>query len=100
MDIPSLAQTEFQWAPVSQPVVRGNADETREIVSALKALNRTEMFGEDQELTFILDRETQRPVVRLVNRNTQEVIRQIPPDYVLQAAKELEQRQKSPPSRT
>ena len=100
MDIPSLAQTELHWAPVSEPVARANADETRELVSALKALNRTEMFGEDQELTFVLDRDTQRPVVRLVNRNTQEVIRQIPPDYVLQAAKELVARQKSPPSRT
>jgi uncharacterized FlaG/YvyC family protein len=99
MNIPSLNQTDWNWTAVSQPPSSDQAAETREIVTALKALNKAELFGEDQELTFLLDRDTQRPVVQLVDRNTREVIRQIPPDYVLQVARDLQPRQKSPPAK-
>jgi len=61
----------------------------RELIQAVKALNRSEMFGGDSELTFILDRETRRPVVRIVDRETREVIRQIPPEYALRLADDL-----------
>ena len=61
----------------------------RELVQAVRALNATEMFGSNSELSFTLDRETRRPVVRIVDRNTNEVIQQIPPEYVLRIAEEL-----------
>ncbi|MCL4402722.1 MAG: flagellar protein FlaG [Acidobacteria bacterium] len=63
--------------------------EQKEIVQAIKAVNKAGLFGEDDELTFQMDRETRRPVVRLVNRKTKEVIRQIPPEYVLRMAEDL-----------
>ncbi len=63
--------------------------EDRELIQAVKALNHCEMFGGDSELTFILDRETKRPVVRIVDRETREVIRQIPPEYALRLADDL-----------
>jgi flagellar protein FlaG len=47
------------------------------------------MFGTNSELTFVLDRETHRPVVRIVDRATNEPIRQIPPEYVLRIAEDL-----------
>jgi uncharacterized FlaG/YvyC family protein len=37
-----------------------------------------------------MDRHTQRPVIRLVDRETKDVIRQIPPEHVLRLAEELE----------
>jgi flagellar protein FlaG len=98
MNIQSLSPVDMSWASVSQPPSSNQAEETREVVTALKALNKAELFGEDQELTFSRDPDTKRPVVQLVNRNTREVIRQIPPEYVLEAAKNLEPRQQSPPS--
>ena len=61
----------------------------RELIQAVKAVNVAELFGQNSELTFILDRETHRPLVRLVDRNTNEVIRQIPPEYLLRMAAEL-----------
>jgi len=61
----------------------------RELIQAVKAVNVADLFGQDSELTFVLDRETHRPLVRLVDRNTNEVIRQIPPEYVLRIAAEL-----------
>jgi len=63
--------------------------EDRELIQAVKALNRTEVFGYNNELTFVLDRETHRPLVRIVDRETREVIRQIPPEYALRMAEEL-----------
>lgn len=65
------------------------AAENREVVRAVKALNGTEMFGEENQLMFQRDPETQRMVIRVVNRKTDEVISQIPPEYVLRLARDL-----------
>jgi uncharacterized FlaG/YvyC family protein len=65
------------------------AAENREVVKAVKALNGTEMFGDDNQLTFRRDPETQRMVIRVVNRKTEEVVTQIPPEYVLRLAEDL-----------
>jgi len=60
--------------------------EQRELIQAVKAVNAAELFGQNSELTFVMDRETSRPVVRLIDRKTQEIIRQIPPEYLLRMA--------------
>lgn len=61
----------------------------RALVHAVRAVNAAELFGQDNELTFILDRETRRAVVRIVNRDTREVVQQIPAEYVLRMAEEI-----------
>jgi len=61
----------------------------RELIQAVKAVNVAELFGQNNELTFVLDRETNRPLVRLIDRTTHEIIRQIPPEHVLRIAAEL-----------
>ncbi len=84
--IPSIGQT----APVSlspSPVAR--PPEQRELIQAVKALNAAEIFGDKNEVTFILDRVTRRAVVRIVDRATNRVIRQIPPEYALRMAEDL-----------
>jgi flagellar protein FlaG len=63
--------------------------EHREVIQAVKAVNGSETLGPDDELTFAVDRETRRPVIKLVNRNTKEVIRQIPAEVVLHLAQDL-----------
>jgi flagellar protein FlaG len=78
--------------PATAPVETVPADqaaENREVIRAVKALNATEMFGEENELTFQRDQTTQRMVVRIVDRNTKEVISQIPPEYVLRLAEDV-----------
>jgi len=78
--------------PVTAPVETVRPDqaaENRDVIRAVKALNGSEMFGEENELTFQRDQLTQRMVVRVVNRNTNEVISQIPPEYVLRLAEDL-----------
>jgi uncharacterized FlaG/YvyC family protein len=80
---------------VSTPV--DAATENRDVVRAVKALNGAELFGEDNQLTFRKDPETQRMVIRVVNRKTEEVVSQIPAEYVLRLAEDL--KPKSEPAR-
>jgi uncharacterized FlaG/YvyC family protein len=57
--------------------------EHRDVVQAVKAVNATEMFGQENELVFQMDRQARRMVVQVINRQTREVVSQIPPEYVL-----------------
>lgn len=77
---------------VTAPVEVVHADqaaENRDVIRAVKALNGSEMFGQENELTFQRDAESRRMVIRVVNRNTNEVVSQIPPEYVLRLAEDL-----------
>jgi uncharacterized FlaG/YvyC family protein len=77
----------FSTAPSA--TTADQAAEDREVVRAVKALNSTETFGEENQLTFRRDPETKRMVIRVVNKETDEVISQIPADYVLRLARDL-----------
>ena len=88
----AIAKLDPRPNDVGTPNVLPDAKEIfqrRELIKAVKALNQTELFGENNELTFILDRNTHRPLMRLVDRKTREVIRQIPPESVLRVAEDL-----------
>lgn len=92
MEISAINATNFQslqLAPVDPrtPEIRA---ENRELVKAVSKLNEVSRFGERNELTFLLDRETGRPVVRIIDKKTREVIQQFPPEYVIRLADELE----------
>jgi len=65
------------------------AAENRQVVQAVKAVNGTEMFGPENELSFQKDPETHRFVVRVINRKTREVLSQVPEEYVLRLAEDL-----------
>jgi flagellar protein FlaG len=82
-----------QAMPASAPDVPvQNPAETRETVQAVKALNQSEMFGSDNELVFQRDETARRMVIRVINRNTKEVVSQIPPEYILRLAQDLKAR--------
>ncbi len=52
-------------------------------------MNTAQLFGQDKELTFIKDRVTQKPAVRIVSKETGEVVAQIPAENVLLMAEEV-----------
>ena len=70
-------------------VDRRELAQNRELIQAVKALNEAQLLGQNNELTFLLDRESHRPIVRIVDRATGEVIQQIPPEYILQLANDF-----------
>jgi len=65
------------------------ASQNREVVQAVKAVNGSEMFGQDEEFAFQMDSATKRLVVQVINRNTKEVISQVPAEYVLRMAQDI-----------
>lgn len=91
MDIAGVNRS-MQTAPANvAPVPQEQTAANRDIVQAVKALNGTEMFGQDNQLRFQKDPQTGRMVVKLVNSKTNEVVSQIPPEYVLNLAQDLKQ---------
>jgi len=87
MDVVSISPTDTAF-PQSTPVPPAEAAERRELISAAKAVNASDLMGENQ-LVFTIDPQTHRPVIRVENRDTHEILLQLPPDYVLRLAKEL-----------
>jgi flagellar protein FlaG len=88
----SAIQSQSAAATVAPIPTPEKAAEQRQLIRAVKAVNETDLFGSNRELSFLVDRETKRPVIRLVDRTTKEVIRQIPAEYVLRMAQEVKSR--------
>ncbi len=65
------------------------AVQNSELVQAVRAVNATELFGEESELTFVIDRRTKMALVRVIDKESGEVVRQFPPEYVLALSEEL-----------
>lgn len=61
----------------------------RQLIEASKAINTSQILGAENELVFVMDRASHRAIMRVVDRQTQEVIMQLPPEYVLNMAAEL-----------
>jgi uncharacterized FlaG/YvyC family protein len=89
MDITALNRIAQDLPSVATPIPAEKAAENREVVQAVKALNRTEMFGDENDLVFQKDPSTQRMIVKVVNRKTKDVVSQVPPEYVLRLAGDL-----------
>ena len=86
MDVTPLHSAPQAAAPVA---ISGSAEQqaqNRQLIQAVQAVNAAELFGQDSELTFALERGTHRAVIRIVNRKTKEILRQIPAEYVLRVA--------------
>ena len=61
----------------------------RDLVSAMRIVNDGSLLGPDNELTYVIDRETRLPAFRVVDRASHQVIAQLPPETVLRLAEEL-----------
>ena len=89
MEISAINRTDPALHASSVSVPSAIASQNREVVQAVKAVNRSEMFGQDEELAFQMDSATKRLVVQVINRNTKEVISQVPAEYVLRMAQDI-----------
>ena len=75
--------------PAEAPLPRPVPEDQRTLIHAIHAANAAQLFGQDNELTFVFDRDTKRAIVRMVNRETHEIVDQIPEEYVLRLAEQL-----------
>ena len=65
------------------------AAKNRELAQTIKAINEGGGVGAKSELRFSIDRDTGQPLIRIVDRVTDEVITQFPPETALRAAEIL-----------
>jgi uncharacterized FlaG/YvyC family protein len=92
MEISPVNRTAVPVAAVTD-IPPEQAAENRTIVQAVKAVNASEMFGQDNQLVFQRDLSTQRMVVQVINPKTHEVVSQIPPEYVVRLAEDLKKQE-------
>lgn len=82
----SLTMTQASITPAQRPV------DQPELIQAVSALNQSGFFGENYELNFDMDRASHRPLLQLVDKETREIVRQLPPEYALRMARQLKHR--------
>lgn len=87
MDINSIQPAAASSAASSQ-VSAAEAAQRRQLLQAAQSVNESGVLGQNQ-LVFLLDRQTHHAVIRVVDRTTQQVVSQIPPEYVLRLAQDL-----------
>jgi uncharacterized FlaG/YvyC family protein len=58
----------------------------RAVSTAVSDLNSAGYAGEGRELTFSVDHATKKPVIKVIETATKEVISQWPPEYLLEIA--------------
>jgi uncharacterized FlaG/YvyC family protein len=92
MDVNALSRITQALPAVATAIPVDKASEDRQVVQAVKALNKSEMFGEENDLVFQRDPQTRRMVAKVVNRSTKDVISQIPAEYLLRLAENLDQK--------
>lgn len=84
---PRAARAQAASAPALQP-----AQDPQRVAQAVAVLNRT-MAALSREVEFTSDQQTGHTVVRVLDRETQEVIRQIPSQEVLSITHALDRLQ-------
>lgn len=89
MDVNALTRITQALPASATPISADSAAQNRQVIQAVKALNKSEMFGSDTGLEFQRDPDSRRWVVKVVNRTTGDVVSQIPPEYVLRLAENL-----------
>jgi uncharacterized FlaG/YvyC family protein len=89
MDVTSLNTMQLPVATaVTAAISTEEQAQNRQLIRAVRAVNGVELYGQDSVVTFVLD-QAGHPLLQVVNRKTKEVIRQIPPQDVLSAAKSV-----------
>jgi len=78
MDVTPLYTASQGLAPVTKASLSQEQQaENRQLIQAVHAANAAELFGDNSELTFTLDRTSGTVVIRLVNRKTRKEIRRV-----------------------
>ena len=88
MEITPVSRNMDLSVPLAPLVASDKQAEQREIIQEVKAVNGAQMLGSENELMFQFDRNSQRMVVRVVNRQTGDLVSQVPPEYVLRLAED------------
>ncbi len=89
MDIGPISRTNLVAPVTSAPAPQEDPASTRQIVTAVRALNEAELMGPNHQLTYTRDTKTQQPVIHVIERDTGQVVDQLPPEAILQLREDL-----------
>ena len=89
MDISAIGSVAHVTRTVDAQLNPQQRAERVALVQAVKVVNDAQSFGPTSEVTFSLDRGTNKPIMRIIDRETHEVIAQLPPEYLLRMAAQL-----------
>lgn len=78
MAIGPLNRIDLMALPAETPWQSQAPPAARELVKAVRELNHSEFGNSDRQLTFNWDSESHRPIIRIVKRETGELIEEIP----------------------
>jgi uncharacterized FlaG/YvyC family protein len=81
--------------PTATEDIRTHAQisQTRALAQAVQRVNAALVLPDNQQLSVSLDPQSKSPVVKFTDTNTNEVIDQVPAEYVLRLADYLESQQ-------
>ncbi len=74
--------------PQPTPPVAVEAVHHKEVIQAARSINASGYLGQNQ-IVFVMERGTNRAILRVVDRQTNEVLLQLPPESALRLAREL-----------
>jgi uncharacterized FlaG/YvyC family protein len=74
--------------PQTSHVPQAEAAQRRQLIEAGKTVNESGSLGKNQ-IVFSVDRATHRPIIRIEDRVTHEVILQLPAEYLLRLAADI-----------
>jgi uncharacterized FlaG/YvyC family protein len=88
MNISSIQPIPFSDL-IARPQMMGLAPQRAQLIQAVKTVNESKTLGENNELTFVLDPTTHQTLTRIIDRKTQEVVMQIPAEYIVRLAEQI-----------
>ena len=90
MDIAPINRVNLAVPLNPAPTLQEDPATTRQIVTAVRALNEAELMGPNRQFTYTRDPKTQLPVINVIERETGDVVGQLPPEAILQLRQQLE----------
>ncbi|HEV1284377.1 MAG TPA: flagellar protein FlaG [Bryobacteraceae bacterium] len=88
MNISSISSLSASLTAAARPAPAKPSEDQKALLQAVKVVNSAEMFGQENQLTFRVDRAAGIAVVRIINRKTGELVQEIPNEQVLKMAEE------------
>jgi uncharacterized FlaG/YvyC family protein len=92
MNTPEINSLSFHLSTAAQPAPPRPTEDQKALIQAVRVVNAAAMFGQENEVTFKVDRAAGIAVVRIVNRKTGALVQQIPNEQVLKLAEECDGR--------
>jgi uncharacterized FlaG/YvyC family protein len=89
MEIAGANNSNIGLVQNSDPASTKQAMANRDLVRAVNTVNAAKAFGSSKEITFQMDAGTKTPVIRIIDKETNQVVDQIPAEYILQLAASL-----------